>query len=303
MMRRNDQRDPTDRLKRLPRGFDDSDRVWGRIVQRDEWAFTLGRVELVDDSRHGPSIRYDVQPVDRDRYRQRRPDVELVESDGRQLIEEVFDVVEGFRDDREGFVAERGPNVLTFARRRGPLRLCARHGAPLGHGHDDDRDDPRCLFGGLEPLSIWWGVGRRALAIRDLAVAVHRGGYGEPSDWAALGFERGHGGRPAREQLASAVNLALASAAPRPALRWGGGAPEFRPFTSLNAPVYAAIVVQLALVVARVGGLAVCSICGRPFPIMDRERRPRSDRRAYCSQPCRKLGRALNARAYRERQR
>jgi hypothetical protein len=276
----------------------------------------IERAELVE-SQDGvpagelPAIRAPLGFVtNEERLTERLPQVQIRQVDGKRLLDDLFEIVEEYRENRSGFVQERAHDVLKLARRYGPLRLCPLHHLPFGHGHSyPDPDNVRCLFQSLEPVGLWWDVGRRASATLHLIAAVRRGRSSEPMydrDWEIVSRPIKQIRRMRKErkwnprlELQIVVNWWLSGAEVGPRILWRRRAmrAEFLPFTHSGSPVYAAIASELALIACGVDRLAFCDLCGCPWRPT---RRLRSDRRNPCPR-CRKQAAADRQAAFRER--
>lgn len=133
---------------------------------------------------------------------------DFIELDGDRLIYSWW----GARDSVEHGVAKPrakmlesfvkladGPDarILAFARRWGPLHLCAEHGWPLRHLRR--KDDPCCLSADVpergaqewysEPLDAWRSLSGMALGLLHIAAALRDGRVGAEEDWRRV--ERG----------------------------------------------------------------------------------------------------------------
>lgn len=258
-------------------------------------------------TRDGAAINARTTPVtSEETFRERFPSPVIGKADAAKLVEKLLELVDPYRHDRAGFVAEQASAVLRLVQRFGPLRVCRRHRVPLGNGHDwPDRDDIRCSIPGPEPVGWWWDLGRSALAVRDLIGAVQMGMSGEgvfDHDWEiATGHpiarirdqRKANRWHPQRE-LQSALNQWLATAAPRPRVEWRRGREraDLYLFTNPASPVMAAIATQLALTATSVGRLAICDMCQEPYS----PKRIRPDRN-FCPR-CRKRAAAARSRKW-----
>lgn len=187
---------------------------------------------------------------------------------------------------------------LRFARRYGPLELCAEHGLPVSHTAGDreiERDAPLGACGpwrfvlahgrggaGAEydgvPVALWREYARDVRAVLGAAAALHRGEPISGEDWPtfAAAYWRARRGKeppadpPAwrgdveqeREHVGMLLDLWIERAGVRPRYTWTGALPNIG---LGGGGVFGAVIRQLAFSVAKVRGVAVCAGCGAPF--------------------------------------
>lgn len=306
--------DPWDALKRMPpRGWDTTDRVWGRIVEGDKWV-----VHLMET---GPLLSEDCES-----WMLADPP-ELIgghvlrvsgsvpgsffQADGKDLLDDLVSLVEEgggtpYRHDAQRFIRVRGEEVRRLFCRYGPLNWCSCKRAPAGHPASDPE---RCGPIRPEPMIFWWRLGHEVRAFLHLAADLHAGLDGRMEDWATIirSPQQSHRLYTAEEfenwvegctwypsqLLSSSIRKWSTLSDVQQNLRWPEGeSPELRVYHASN-PVYGAIAFHLALTACGIPGLARCSICKSLYP---REQHPNPRRRNYCSEPCRRAGDALRKR-------
>jgi hypothetical protein len=190
-------------------------------------------------------------------------------------------------NDFVGLAGGSPPAIRDFASKWGVLLLCEKHRLPASH-------QPGCLLMGRrspidgmlwEPLEEWGLWARQARALLEIAVNLHQDRVGSPANWRIV-FE-GSNNEPApwwkqsptadRSVLTSVVNRWLELGNVRLQASWRGRTPEIL----LPSPrLFPVLAVQLLFAIFRTQGLAVCSSCGAAYVPT---RRPRPDRRNYCS--------------------
>jgi len=185
--------------------------------------------------------------------------------------------------DEFGALAEASDDaILRFAQRWGLLSLCEHE---LPDTHNPGRYG--CRPSERESLAVWRHFSRAAGAIVSIAAALHQGEDPRPQDWAAV-YERSGQDAPWWDSgadfdahpLSLVVNEWLVLGDVRPALRWRAGSdPEIFLQPGSGTSLFGAIARELAFVVSRVDGLAVCSGCGAGFVP---KRRPAAGRRSWC---------------------
>ncbi len=105
----------------------------------------------------------------------------------------------------------------------------------------------------------------------------------------------------ARANFASLVDAHLAESGVLPRLSWDAGGPKVS--LALGAPrlpcLSAVLICQLAAItVGRKPGARRCSWCREPYALLPDQRKPRRDKREFCSEACRKEDKAARDHAY-----
>lgn len=160
----------------------------------------------------------------------------------------------------QAFIRITSPDqMLRFAQRYGPLRLC-RHGrAP----HPDEETGAWCGACGQERFEDWRSYIGWATAIIRLAIGL-----------ATHDFSPFRG--VAKLLLIDAIDQWIEQSNLRPRLDWTEHGPEI---TLTGGGVLGALGVELLHAVTRSPALAICDGCGA---IYLPERKPRADRRRWC---------------------
>jgi hypothetical protein len=202
-------------------------------------------------------------------------------------------------------------DILAFATRYGPLRLCRKHGHPIMYCVSTGLAGGKCWVARPESLMYWKYYSRHARAIVRIANAL-RGLVGETDqDWAVLLY---HGRQDIEKMRRSTPagespwdHWAVLSREIQRWLQWGGVKPWFE-WTKGRQPsldpvgdgLFGAIAKHLAFQVLG-SGSAICFECGTPYKPT---RKPRSDQRNFCLR-CRKnkVPQRLATRDLRERER
>lgn len=191
----------------------------------------------------------------------------------------------------DAFVRIKKPNdVLSFARRYGPLGLCE-HGKPPWHkGEDGERrwcppyEVNADLRWGRESLSRWYDYVDAANTLLSAA-----------AEW-KINPEKELGAGLHKWSLKTFVGVWLADAGIRLDLvRLDTGNPSF---TFSGSGVFGAIGLQLLQAITA-NNLAVCSGCGKPY--LREGRKPQTGRRNYCPE-CSRIAGRFRMRALRSRQ-
>jgi hypothetical protein len=224
----------------------------------------------------------------------------------------------------EGFLAltEAQPErIREFAERWGMLGICE-HGLPDSHNpppvgaytgrqywcvplgwYNEDR---QCY----EPIAIWRAFACEAYALARIGHRLMLGMVGEAEEWAIV---YGRSGRraPWWEQtvegekmiVARVVNEWLRIGNVRPVVEWRPRRKYERPAVRFggSSGLFGALALQLALAVAGMEGLAVCSHCRAEYMP---QRRPKAGQRNFCLE-CREahVPTRYSVRDYRERMR
>lgn len=190
--------------------------------------------------------------------------------------------------------------VLTFARRWGPLALCA-HGLPHTHSrslvHPGTDSEPTQTILGCEPASDGAGGWTDPVAEwRRLARDVRH--VGERMSWINT-TETGYGFADASLVVRSIVNGWVDAGRVRPSLAYS---PADRLTPTIGGDgLFGALALQLLLGVSNWRGLAVCSSCSTVFAPRTK---PRPGERQWCADPaCQRSKRAAAAADYRRRMR
>jgi hypothetical protein len=213
-----------------------------------------------------------------------------------------------------------GRGVLRFARRYGPLELCATHGAPRCWVQDC-RNAAAAETVHEERVDVWLHHMRLARAYLTLAARLRQGNPGSDDEWLALLTPWGQQSllqelKDEREEqralatrrsvLAVFLNEWLGCAQMTPALRWGWlnqrpPAARDEPVLELAGGTFGALALQLAGAIAG-ADLTLCDGCQRLY--MREGRRPQAGRRNFCTD-CVDEGipERLRARDYRARRR
>jgi hypothetical protein len=211
-----------------------------------------------------------------------------------RLLDDFFSLVE--QEDGVARPEVRPSDVQRLARRYGPLEWCMTHQAPFqgfrqalqmtlvglperfpplpepnearGECQLSTLDSP-CRRWNPEPLTLWVSVGREAVAVRNLAAELRANRRGEPQDWKVLLGEKSEsaGAIPddPHRMLATVMNQRLRLVRIGPAFQWRNGGFQLETFRPRLSPLYAALILQLALMVLKRDGFARCIICGRGF--------------------------------------
>jgi len=212
-----------------------------------------------------------------------------------------------FVDDRgilDSFVRladeERPEPFLAFARRYGPLELCAEHGLPVVHAPDVPRasseegrrsrppwpcDSWLFVYESHKhwgvPVDLWRQYAMEVRAVLIAAASLHQDEPMPEDAWSVLelaplrGFPRKRAsGRPPywhawrgnvageREFLGMLISIWIDHARLMPTFEWT----DTLPYIGLGGGgTHGAIIRQLVFAVAQVRGVAVCAGCGQPF--------------------------------------
>ncbi len=182
--------------------------------------------------------------------------------------------------------------VLRFAQRYGVLMLCKNHRRPITHSFPRGPmtlKPPVCGPSKRESVRSWQRYAREARAILRLAAAAHQNEPGSPDDWRVIyggplrptGWEAS--AETARVTVATRIGAWLEESMVQPDLVWSSSSPSIR---IGGIGLCGAIATELAYKVARLPGLSLCAGCGDPFTP---SRKPRQDRRSWCSE-CQEAG-------------
>jgi hypothetical protein len=200
----------------------------------------------------------------------------------------------GLLEEFLGLADQTAERIQKYAQRWGVLGICE-HGLPLTHN-----PPPRPLPAGSstftwcrplpqeqgwywEPIAAWHRYAQQMRAVLNIVARLHQGQLGSDRDWRVLYYKED----PVpwwkrvisadRSMVSVVVNEWLAFAGVRPVYSWdlGGKASIMMAGGSL----FGALIVQLAIAIGRIDGLAVCSGCGVSYVP---SRNPRSDQRRYC---------------------
>jgi hypothetical protein len=188
-------------------------------------------------------------------------------------------------------------DVLKFARRRGILGLCEKHGWPGWHSiHDNDfgrlkgrpclpyRANDACG----ERIDDWLLYATQARAVLNLAARLHQSQPGEAGDWAPLGL------LPRNCELSIAAQRKWLAQFIDDWIRCGRVRPQFKweheqPTVELSGSLYSAIGLQLMGTASGQRGVGWCASCAQWFRTSGRA--PKRSQRNYCDE-CRKNGNA-----------
>jgi hypothetical protein len=222
-----------------------------------------------------------------------------------------------FQDETEGmldtFRKINGPSdVLDFAKRYGPLRICS-HGLPSSHRPFYFSLDPVsmadfCQPEGYpdhchEPLERWRFYVTEANNLLEVGASLWQqpGKPAPRSVWAKL-----LGDAPLLSRLGESVVVDrwIVMAEVNSWLQqgnihvfWGWHDPE--PVIRLNAGTFGLLALQLATALGRSSGVVICYACRTPYLP---DRKPQSGRRNYCQQPnCQVIGNRLRVADYKRR--
>lgn len=296
--------DPRDRVKRMPpRGFDDSDRVWARIVEGDEWTFhRIGNEPALSKSIDPVVLAEPPELLGHVLHLSGKSPGTFHAANGKELLDDLVALVEvgdqvPFRHDPGRFVQEMGGAVERLYMKYGPLNWCSCSKGPLGHPASV-RD--KCRPVRPEPMVYWWRVAHQARSILLLASEIHDGSDGSLEEWGTAllsphqsyrfytaeevkAWVDGWSWRP-RELLAGQVRRWLGLCVAY-GIVWKEEGPARVPVYHALNPVYGAIAFHLAIAVCAIPGVARCSECGTIYP---RSTLPNPRRRNYCSDSCRK---------------
>ena len=203
---------------------------------------------------------------------------------------------------------KRHSHILKFAKRWGPLRLCAGHGVP--HGHDGG-----CLPARREPLVRWYYYVEQASLILRIASLLRGGRPVSREAWSAM-FVTEAEHRPVTEgvndlldalagdssqigsrfYLANVIDEWLQMGSVRPRFTWTNG--QTTPELTLTSGTFGVLAVQLMVAASGASGLCVCDGCGDDY--MRQGRMPQRGRRNYCER-CRSDGTDERVRKQRQR--
>jgi hypothetical protein len=193
--------------------------------------------------------------------------------------------------------------VADFAGKWGIVVLCE-HRRPITHSRCvgatlfDEQTNSCTLLGGQRPyvpLDWYRQFARWSRSVLNIAARLHRGQPAEPEDWEAVdpefadgdGYTYGQGWRKVpltkaarvdeeRENLASVLDRWLDITGVSVRFVWDSDRPSYCLYPG-GLP--GAVVMSLIFSVAKSGGFAVCSSCGRAYTP---KRRPAEGRRSYC---------------------
>lgn len=202
-------------------------------------------------------------------------------------------------------LAEAKPKqILSFARRFGPLDLCG-HWIPVTHNPYAYESVDWCESIGDEPLWIWEKYAAAFKASLAIATRLHQSKKGCRADWEAVHWALAHEKRPTdwipgggglfegsrgpvewqRLVLAKIIDQWLRIGDVRPTFSWNDKTTgiEIRLAGQL---LFGRLARELALAVARVDSLATCHNCGHLFVP---KRKPRADQKSWCPD-CKKSG-------------
>ncbi len=207
-----------------------------------------------------------------------------------------------------------GKQVLKFAQRFGPLRLCERHRLPVSHNHRRFLDDPGllpCHEAMLPPheaaaiversgkgvakdgwcqesVADWQRFARQVDAMMNIAGELRYRRPGDRAQWAVLaGLGHKPGAEPLsgdivaqRSSLAEVVNVWLQWGEIRTQLDWAQATARMTYALPERYNLFGTLALQLATSVSTTrGGPAQCASCHRTFIAA---RKPASGRNAYC---------------------
>ena len=201
----------------------------------------------------------------------------------------------------DAFVRINGSgDVLRFARRYGPLRLCE-HGFPSSHRPQYLSDEALppgsfCLPTGhpgkcSEPVDRWNFYVGQAKALLEIGAALWQGRLGPKAAWESVFAD--HGNEIVKNMLAivgeqpnvdrasiSAVVYSSWLRAGDVRLCWWWGAEPAEPSFWVGGHTFDFLAVQLAAALSRAGDIAICDGCSQAYP---RKRRPQRMRRNFCA--------------------
>lgn len=168
--------------------------------------------------------------------------------------------------------------IVRFARRYGPLGLCA-HGAPASHS-------PHCRPVCDESLEDWRFYSRSALAMLRIGAAIALERLPDAADWQALYKKSGRVApwwhrdiNTEKSALEDVLNEWLSYAMPRFEVNWPL-TPHSRPALEMApAGMAGALVLQLVLRVGRKDTMAACDNCGALY---SSQRAPKTGQRHFC---------------------
>jgi hypothetical protein len=216
---------------------------------------------------------------------------------GARWIREDAQVLERFLSIDTRQAVDTREQILEFAERYGPLRLCEKHALPVSHR--DSCEPKRARGQESEPVAGWVALVELSRAFVEAAGQVRSGvrvadGPRETIWRAAMKFYEisptwiFRSVKRDREQLADfASEMLVPLAGLRPGLVWDDAAPRLE----LTAPpattsVFTAMAVQLLRAMAKTRPPEICSSCGVAFKPL---RKPNPNRRRYCD-ACRTAG-------------
>ena len=196
-------------------------------------------------------------------------------------------------EDFRGLPPDGGPEAyLRYAKRWGPLGLCARHSLPCPHAEQCLPRRRGLVFS--EPLGGWRDYVAQFAAALSLAAANQARKKCSREDWRLLGGQGVTWHLLAQQVLlAEALNRWLTLGSVRPRLLLAGDPVVYMEsgsdcgYGSGSYPLFGTLVWQLVLVICRSDGLGRCSGCGVTYVVTGRG--PRRGARTYCNL-CREAG-------------
>ncbi len=200
------------------------------------------------------------------------------------------------------FLRIKSPNdVLRFARRYGPLRLCG-HGRPSSHRLEYSLieappPDASCRPEGYpddcsEPVSLWYSYVSQARALVEIGAALWQGRPGPKTAWkTALTSIGRYSSAPGLEeelgewlgldrQVLSALVLTDWLRAGNVHLAWYWKFDASQPSTWLAGGTFGLLAVQLVSALSHAGATLICDGCGELYPRQGRM--PQAGRRNFC---------------------
>lgn len=195
------------------------------------------------------------------------------------------------KDDEAAF----GEGLLRFVSRYGVLEL----DEATGYCPAQDRKVHAALWSkgefpkiGREPLARWRSYSRRFSALLAISAKLHQGKPGDPEEWRALEpkcrsgtFDVGTG----KFLVAQTIGEFVLQSNLHPVLEWPcETGPTIVFGLEDTAGLFAALLFQLMLAIARVDGLSICGSCQRSFRTAKKARRGNT---RFCD-ICRKDGSA-----------
>ena len=180
--------------------------------------------------------------------------------------------------------------VLRFAQRYGVLEICEHGMLPP---HRREREDPltgdlrlsytecqprRHKAWYLEPIAFWHSYVEQFVAMLRVAEALDSGRFPTESDWNVIRWERELPTTVENywREFNSLLFGYVYQASVKVSIEYSGRPPEIR----FDAGTYGLLAVQLAIAIGRVGDVAVCSGCRKPY--IREGRRPQRNRRNWC---------------------